>query len=261
MRSRMLITECILDVEVFGTSSATQRRRRGRAGCRKRASQSRWRGQLVVMVRILSGPTGQGGLGSRRRSMYRRCLVATFPCLADRVICCRMATTKGADDMTLSDAFDGYRYEDTDPRPIHRVVMPTILSVFKKLVAQNGGTPLSVFDIGCGNGYAANVLSNNGCVVSGVDLSAHGVAQAKAAFPHLDVRVGSAYDDLPVVFGTFDAVLSLEVVEHLYSPHKLANSAFGLLRPGGSVVVSTPYHGYWKNLAISLANKWDSHFD
>jgi len=172
-----------------------------------------------------------------------------------------MATTKGADDMTLSDAFDGYRYEDTDPRPIHRVVMPTILSVFKKLVAQNGGTPLSVFDIGCGNGYAANVLSNNGCVVSGVDLSAHGVAQAKAAFPHLDVRVGSAYDDLPVVFGTFDAVLSLEVVEHLYSPHKLANSAFGLLRPGGSVVVSTPYHGYWKNLAISLANKWDSHFD
>ena len=123
------------------------------------------------------------------------------------------------------------------------------------------GSHKRILDIGCGNGYAANVLSNNGCVVSGVDLSAHGVAQAKAAFPHLDVRVGSAYDDLPVVFGTFDAVLSLEVVEHLYSPHKLANSAFGLLRPGGSVVVSTPYHGYWKNLAISLANKWDSHFD
>ena len=27
------------------------------------------------------------------------------------------------------------------------------------------------------------------------------------------------------------------------------------------MVISTPYHGYWKNLAISILNGWDRHFE
>ena len=30
-------------------------------------------------------------------------------------------------------------------------------------------------------------------------------------------------------------------------------------RPGGRFICTTPYHGYLKNLAISLTNKWDDH--
>lgn len=32
-----------------------------------------------------------------------------------------------------------------------------------------------------------------------------------------------------------------------------------MLKPGGVLIVSTPYHGYLKNLALSLADKWDDH--
>jgi len=57
----------------------------------------------------------------------------------------------------------------------------------------------------------------------------------------------------------FDIVISTEVVEHLYAPREWARGCFGALRPGGRFICTTPYHGYLKNLVISLAGKWDSH--
>jgi len=67
---------------------------------------------------------------------------------------------------------------------------------------------------------------------------------------------------LEVVFlpGVFDAVVSLEVVEHLMQPRHLVARAYGALRPGGVLVMSTPYHGYLKNLALALTNGWDTHW-
>jgi len=55
-------------------------------------------------------------------------------------------------------------------------------------------------------------------------------------------------------------VLSLEVVEHLFDPRGFAKTAHDLLKPGGILVLSTPYHGYLKNLALALTGKMDAHF-
>src|SRR5262249_53290923 len=77
---------------------------------------------------------------------------------------------------------------------------------------------------------------------------------------NLQLFVGSAYDDLAARFGTFQVVLSLEVVEHVYYARKLAATLFSLLRPGGLAIVSTPYHGYLKNVGLALSGKLDSHF-
>ncbi len=54
-------------------------------------------------------------------------------------------------------------------------------------------------------------------------------------------------------------LVSTEVIEHLYAPHELAAFAFDVLKPGGIAVFTTPYHGYLKNLALSVTNKWDHH--
>jgi hypothetical protein len=56
-----------------------------------------------------------------------------------------------------------------------------------------------------------------------------------------------------------DAVVSTEVVEHLYAPRPYARRCFEAVRRGGRFVCTTPYHGYLKNLAISVCGKWDSH--
>ena len=117
-----------------------------------------------------------------------------------------------------------------------------------------------LFDMGCGNGSVAQKLSQAGWKVTGVDASPQGIEQAQKNFPHLYLKLGSAYDDLEAKYGQFPVCLSLEVVEHLYNPRLYAKNLFQLVKTGGTVIVSTPFHGYFKNLAISILNKWDSHF-
>ena len=51
----------------------------------------------------------------------------------------------------------------------------------------------------------------------------------------------------------------MEVVEHVYAPRQFAKRVYDLLEPGGVAVISTPYHGYLKNLAIALLDKSDWH--
>jgi 2-polyprenyl-3-methyl-5-hydroxy-6-metoxy-1,4-benzoquinol methylase len=57
----------------------------------------------------------------------------------------------------------------------------------------------------------------------------------------------------------FDAVVSTEVVEHLFYPGELLRFAKAKLKPNGYILLTTPYHGYLKNLMLSVFNQWDKH--
>ena len=114
----------------------------------------------------------------------------------------------------------------------------------------------TVLDAGCGNGALAADLAAAGFQVVGVDGDRRGIEIARSKYPALTFEV-ALFDDAPA--GEFDFVTSTEVIEHLYSPHHLARFCFSALRPGGTLAISTPYHGYLKNIALSLANKWDYH--
>lgn len=117
-----------------------------------------------------------------------------------------------------------------------------------------------IFDLGCGNGAIAADLQSAGFDVTGIDVSESAIAHARLAHPNIKLHVGSAYDDLAGSYGLFPVVVSFEVVEHLYSPKAFARTVFDLLEPGGLALISTPYHGYLKNLAIALTNGFDAHF-
>ena len=104
------------------------------------------------------------------------------------------------------------------------------------------------------------MLSGLGFATTGVDISTSGIEHARSTFPHVRCDIGSAYDDLASLYGTFDLVVSLEVVEHCLEPRTFSKTFMSLIAPGGIGVVSTPYHGYLKNLALALAGKMDSHF-
>jgi len=136
--------------------------------------------------------------------------------------------------------------------------MPPILKLAGRI-----GNDTRVLDVGCGNGSTAGQFIDLGCKVVGVDLSEQGIAQARQAHPQGRFEVLAATDDLPETLGEnpFDIVVSTEVVEHLYAPRLWARGCFHALRPGGRLICTTPYHGYLKNLALSLANKWDTHAD
>jgi 2-polyprenyl-6-hydroxyphenyl methylase/3-demethylubiquinone-9 3-methyltransferase len=118
-----------------------------------------------------------------------------------------------------------------------------------------------VLDVGCGNGAACGEFIKRGCEVVGVDLSEQGIAWARRTFPEARFELLAADSDLLKQLGEepFDIVISTEVVEHLYSPRDWAHGCFAALRPGGTFICTTPYHGYLKNFLISVLGKWDEH--
>jgi 2-polyprenyl-3-methyl-5-hydroxy-6-metoxy-1,4-benzoquinol methylase len=154
--------------------------------------------------------------------------------------------------------FAGYRWPSAAPTCAHAYLWPAVRRILADGVAE--GRQRRVFDLGCGNGATARLLAAEGFEAAGVDPSEEGVAHGRAG--GLDLRVGSAYDDLATAFGRWPFVLCLEVVEHVYFPHGLARTLFELCERRGIAIVSTPYHGCWKNLALSVVpGAWDRHHD
>lgn len=154
---------------------------------------------------------------------------------------------------------NGYRWADAELTCAHDYLLPTVMAEVTRLGAKLTG-PKRIFELGCGNGSVANALAVDGWDVTGVDPSIEGIAQAKLRYPHLRLEEGSAYDDLTGLYGRFPVVTSLEVVEHVYFPRRYAACLYSLLEPGGTAIVSTPFHGYWKNLALAVTGKMDAHF-
>jgi 2-polyprenyl-6-hydroxyphenyl methylase/3-demethylubiquinone-9 3-methyltransferase len=161
--------------------------------------------------------------------------------------------------MKNADEISGYLYRDDKLNPSHAYLLPKLRKIIQA-DGQIGGAPATIFDVGCGNGSVANELTNDGFRVTGIDPSTEGIARAHLAFPHLRLEAGSAYDELSVTYGTYDVVLSLEVVCHLCFPRAFAKTVYNLTKPGGIAIISTPYHGYWKNLLLALTGKMSGHF-
>lgn len=141
-----------------------------------------------------------------------------------------------------------YTHDDQVPHTL-AYLLPKVLKCLPR-------PPASTFEIGCGNGSTARELITHGYSVCGIDSSDQGIQYAQRYGSFI---VQSVYDDLSE-WGTFDAVLSLEVIEHLIDPRLFAQRVKSLLKPNGVAIISTPYHGYLKNLALSVAGKWDDHF-
>jgi len=136
----------------------------------------------------------------------------------------------------------------------HRYLGPKLV----QLCRQYGAT--SVLDVGCGNGALCRDLHALGIHVVGLEPSRDGFETAKKLNPDIRFyRAGVNDSPTEIEENDFDLVVCAEVVEHLYAPELLPKMALEKLRPGGILLVTTPYHGYVKNLALAVLGKWDSH--
>lgn len=164
--------------------------------------------------------------------------------------------------MKRQETISGYRYQNGELNNSHGYLWPKVsaeLETFARSLKSD--YPRRLFDLGCGNGSIAKACADvGGWSVTGVDASSEGIAQAQTNHSELNLKLGSAYDDLAREFGSFPVVISLEVVEHVYAPRDYAKTLFDLVEPGGSAIISTPYHGYLKNCALALSGKMDAHF-
>ena len=116
-------------------------------------------------------------------------------------------------------------------------------------------------DVGCGDGRTAGLwLREHAASYTGVDVSRPAVAMARAA--GLDARCIEDAGSLPFPDAQFDAVVCLEVLEHLFEPHVACREIARVLRPGGVLVATVPNLTHWKSrLDLALRGRWNPRGD
>jgi SAM-dependent methyltransferase len=114
---------------------------------------------------------------------------------------------------------------------------------------------LRVLDVGCAYGHGAAAVAARaprGRVVVGVERDRGHLELGRRCFPWLRILEGDAAA-LPVGDGTADAVLLLDVLEHLAEPDRALAEAHRVLRPGGVLVLSVPHRGaLWRLDSLNL---------
>jgi SAM-dependent methyltransferase len=123
-------------------------------------------------------------------------------------------------------------------------------------VAQAGAR---VLDIGCGAGQVVGNLTRAGYDAWGVDVSETNLRQAKEFSPNCQLYDGSK---LPFPDNHFAAAGALNVLEHVEQPEAFIAELVRVVRPGGTVVLSSPnfhraigFRDYHPKMQ-GLGNKW-----
>lgn len=158
-------------------------------------------------------------------------------------------------DQQTSISSEEFVWDSSESTAVHDLVLPSLIARLKR------GKCRSVLDLGCGNGSLSARVQAAGFDVTGLEHSSSGIDMAGKAFPQLRFEQYDIGAPLPGQHaGAYDAVISVEVIEHLLLPRKLMDAALQALKPGGVLFVTTPFHGYLKNLALAVTNKFDEHW-
>ena len=97
----------------------------------------------------------------------------------------------------------------------------------------------TILEAGCGEGYGANLLSRAASQIHALDYDHYATSHVRAAYPHLPVVRGNLVR-LPYADESFDVVVSLQTIEHLWDQEEFIGECLRVLRTGGTLIVSTP---------------------
>jgi SAM-dependent methyltransferase len=116
---------------------------------------------------------------------------------------------------------------------------------------RNVVAPACIVDIGCGDGEAARVAlaANPGHRLVGIDWSADALCRAKSRGLTL-IRAAVDGISLPLRTGTADVVIMSELIEHLVDTDSALDEAWRVLKPGGTLLLSTPNLAAWYNRGL-----------
>ncbi len=137
-----------------------------------------------------------------------------------------------------------------DFRALHRLNPVRIRYIRDALCAMTGRSAerpaplegLDILDVGCGGGLVCEPLTRLGARVTGIDPSARNVAIAAdhAARAGLDIAYrAAAVEDLAAEGRRFDAVLALEVVEHVPDLRAFVAACVAVAKPGARLFFAT----------------------
>jgi len=135
-------------------------------------------------------------------------------------------------------------------KPLHRLNPVRLAYIRDHLCARFDRDPrslrslegLKTLDIGCGGGLVAEPLCRMGAHVTGIDASDKNIATASVHAEEgglsIDYRATTA-EEMAATGPEFDAVIALEIVEHVARVPLFLSSCAALIEPGGGLIMST----------------------
>jgi SAM-dependent methyltransferase len=114
--------------------------------------------------------------------------------------------------------------------PLH---LPAYMAVFTALNLNRG---MSLLDIGCGTGLAAQIASGQGVSVTGIDASEVSIGIARERVPEATFTVGEM-EELPYPDNSFDVVIGCSSFPYAESPIQSLREAARVVRPQGKIAV------------------------
>ena len=136
-------------------------------------------------------------------------------------------------------------------RPLHQIGPARLEFIRDQLQAHFNPDPdtplqplsgLSILDIGCGGGLISEPLTRMGAKVTGIDPGELNIAIARSHAEDQDLAIdyrATTVEALAETGDQFDAVVCLEVVEHVPDVAEFVASCASLVRPGGAMILST----------------------
>jgi 2-polyprenyl-6-hydroxyphenyl methylase / 3-demethylubiquinone-9 3-methyltransferase len=128
---------------------------------------------------------------------------------------------------------------DGEMRPLHDL-NPVRLAYVERDGALAGR---AVLDVGCGGGLLSEAMARHGARVTGLDLAPDVLEVARAHARESGVEVNylleSAEDHARIRPGHYDSVTCMEMLEHVPEPQAAVAALAALVRPGGSIFLST----------------------
>ena len=105
-----------------------------------------------------------------------------------------------------------------------------------------------VLDFASGAGYGSHIIAKQRkkqvTEIIGIDIDEEVIQYAKGTYYHPLTKFmqGDVTDPvLPEKLGMFDTIISFETIEHVEEEERFLSNIFNLLKPGGTLVLSTPF--------------------
>ncbi len=112
----------------------------------------------------------------------------------------------------------------------------------QSILRQLPKSPQNLLDVGCGRAWVAERLCPRGITVCSLDVSITNPRKALQLYPfanHCAVVADAMV--LPFPNAVFDCIIASEIIEHLPDPAGFVTELLRVLKPGGRLIVSTPY--------------------
>jgi SAM-dependent methyltransferase len=156
-----------------------------------------------------------------------------------------------------------WRAKDDAPPEFDQTFAERKECIVRAITAFANGRPrdqLRVLDASCGGGSFLNVFRELGMQVVGSDISVNAIRRARCANAAAQFVASSAEAAVPFNDASFDVVWFGETLAHLFDGHAALSEFNRVLKPGGQLILTTPYHGRIKNVAIAMFSFSDHYY-